>query len=81
MSIEQAYHELAPKLQSYLTGNGCSSVTACDIMQDTFLRHWSGWPPPTATTRGLSGTAFRPLRKFPLEILKPRSRRANCHEM
>ncbi len=40
MEIEQVYSEVAPKLQSYLTGNGCPYATACDIVQETFLRLW-----------------------------------------
>ena len=40
MEIEQVYREVAPKLQSYLTGNGCPYATACDIVQETFLRLW-----------------------------------------
>ena len=41
MEVERVYREVAPKLQSYLTGNGCSYAMACDIVQETFLRLWN----------------------------------------
>ena len=38
IGIEEVYREVAPKLMSYLEGNGCSYAVSCDIVQETFLR-------------------------------------------
>ena len=38
--MEQLYAEIAPKLTTYLVGSGSSYATACDIVQETFLRVW-----------------------------------------
>lgn len=38
IEIEDVYREVAPKLMSYLEGNGCSYAVSCDIVQETFLR-------------------------------------------
>lgn len=40
MNIDRIYRETAPKLQQYLTSHGCSYATACDIVQETFLKLW-----------------------------------------
>lgn len=40
MTVEQHYTAIAPKLTSYLVGSGLSYATACDIVQETFLRVW-----------------------------------------
>lgn len=40
MTIEEHYNAIAPKLTSYLMGSGLSYSTACDIVQETFLRVW-----------------------------------------
>lgn len=38
IGIEEVYREVAPKLMSYLEGNGCSYAVSCDIVEETFLR-------------------------------------------
>ena len=58
MEIEEAYREIAPKLQSYLTGNGCSYATACDIVQETFLRLWKKREELVDDLHQVSGLAF-----------------------
>ena len=58
MEIEQIYREVAPKLQSYLTGNGCPYATACDIVQETFLRLWKRRDELTDDPHQVSGLAF-----------------------
>ena len=38
--MDKLYAEIAPKLTNYLVGSGSSYETACDIVQETFLRVW-----------------------------------------
>ena len=64
MEIEQVYREVAPKLQSYLTGNGCSYVTACDIVQETFLRLWKRKDELSDDLHQVSGLAFAIARNY-----------------
>ena len=64
MDIEQAYREIAPNLQSYLTGNGCSHATACDIVQETFLRLWKRKDELSDDLHQVSGLAFTIARNY-----------------
>ena len=64
MEIEQVYREVAPKLQSYLTGNGCPYATACDIVQETFLRMWKRRDELTDDLHQVSGLAFTIARNY-----------------
>ena len=64
MKIEELYREIAPKLQSYLTGNGCSYATASDIVQETFLRLWKRREELSDDVHQVSGLAFTIARNF-----------------
>lgn len=64
MQIDLAYREIAPKLQSYLTGNGSSYATACDIVQETFLRLWERREDLSDDLRQVSGLAFTIARNY-----------------
>lgn len=64
MEIEQIYREVAPKLQSYLTGNGCSYATACDVVQETFLRLWKRRDELSDDLHQVSGLAFTIARNY-----------------
>ena len=64
MEIEQIYREVAPKLQSYLTGNGCSYAMACDIVQETFLRLWKRRDELSDDLHQVSGLAFTVARNY-----------------
>ena len=64
MEIEYVYREVAPKLQSYLTGNGCSYATACDIVQETFLRLWKRKDELSGDLHQVSGLAFTIARNY-----------------
>lgn len=64
MKIEELYREIAPKLHSYLTGNGCSYATASDIVQETFLRLWKRREELSDDVHQVSGLAFTIARNF-----------------
>ena len=64
MEIDWVYREVAPKLQSYLTGNGCSYATACDIVQETFLRLWRRKDELSDDPHQVSGLAFTIARNY-----------------
>ena len=64
MEIDLIYREIAPKLQSYLTGNGCSYATACDIVQETFLRLWKRKDELSDDLHQVSGLAFTIARNY-----------------
>ena len=64
MEIERVYREVAPKLQSYLTGNGCPYATACDIVQETFLRLWKRKDELSDDPHHVSGLAFTIARNY-----------------
>ena len=38
---ESIYRSLAPKVTNYLVANGTPYATACDIVQETFLKLWN----------------------------------------
>ncbi len=40
VKFEEHYAAIAPKLTNWLVANGCNHATACDIVQETFLRVW-----------------------------------------
>ena len=40
MNIEELYKSIAPRLTAYLVATGTDDATACDIVQETFLRIW-----------------------------------------
>ena len=74
MEIEQVYREVAPKLQSYLLGNGCSYATACDIVQETFLRLWKRKDELSDDLHQVSGLAFTIARNYRNDL----ARKAKC---
>lgn len=40
-TFQKAYQEIAGKLTNYLVANGQSYATACDIVQESFMRVWN----------------------------------------
>lgn len=64
MKIDEIYREVAPKLQSYLTGHGCSYATASDIVQETFLRLWKRREELSDDLGQVSGLAFTIARNY-----------------
>ena len=80
MEIEQVYREVAPKLQSYLTGNGCSYATACDIVQETFLRLWKRKDELSDDPHQVSGLAFTIARNYRNDLHRKNARMVECLE-
>ena len=80
MEIEQVYREVAPKLQSYLTGNGCSYATACDIVQETFLRLWKRKDELTDDLHQVSGLVFTIARNYRNDLHRKNARMVECSE-
>ena len=78
MEIEQVYREVAPKLQSYLTGNGCPYATACDIVQETFLRLWKRRDEPSDDLHQVSGLAFTIARNYRNDLHRKNARMLEC---
>lgn len=64
MAFDEIYREIAPKLQSYLTGNGCSYASACDIVQETFLRLWKRRDELEDDLHQISGLIFTIARNY-----------------
>ena len=80
VEIEQVYREVAPKLQSYLTGNGCSYATACDIVQETFLRLWKRKDELSDDPHQVSGLAFTIARNYRNDLHRKNARMVECSE-
>ena len=80
MEIEQVYREVAPKLQSYLTGNGCSYATACDIVQETFLRLWKRKDELSDDLHQVSGPAFTIARNYRNDLHRKNARMVECSD-
>lgn len=40
MTVAEHYQRLAPKLTNYLVASGLDYASACDIVQETFVRVW-----------------------------------------
>ena len=80
MEIEQVYREIAPKLQGYLTGNGCSYATACDIVQETFLRLWRRRDELSDDWHQVSGLAFTIARNYRNDLHRKNAWQVGCSD-
>ena len=80
MEIEQIYREVAPKLQSYLTGSGCQYATACDIVQETFLRLWKRKDELSDDLHQVSGLAFTIARNYRNDLHRKNARMVECSD-
>lgn len=70
MEIDVIYQEVAPKLQNYLMGNGCSYAIACDIVQETFLRIWRRRDELSDDFHQVSGLAFTIARNYRNDLFR-----------
>ena len=80
MEIEQVYREVAPKHQSYLTGNGCSYATACDVVQETFLRLWKRKDELSDDLHQVSGLAFTIAQNYRNDLHRKNARMVECSD-
>lgn len=74
MAFDEIYREIAPKLQSYLTGNGCSYASACDIVQETFLRLWKRRDELEDDLNLISGLVFTIARNYRNDLARKAQR-------
>ena len=74
MEIEAIYREVAPRLQSYLIGRGCSYATACDIVQETFLRLWKRRDELSGDMHRVSGLVFTIARNYRNDLTRKAQR-------
>jgi len=58
LNFEQLYNDIAPKLTNFLVAGGCGYSTACDIVQETFLRLWKRRDELVEDTAQISGLAY-----------------------
>ena len=78
MEIERVYRELGQKLQNYLMGNGCSYATACDIVQETFLRLWKMKDALSDDPHQVSGLVFAIARNCRNDLHRKNVRMVEC---
>lgn len=81
MKVEDAYAAFAPKLASYLTGNGVSYATACDIVQETFLRLWQRKDELSDDPHEVSGLVFTIARNYRNDLMRKESRETLCESI
>lgn len=80
MDIEELYREIAPKLASYLTGNGLSHATTCDVVQETFLRLWKMRDRISDDPHEVSGLAFTIARNYRNDLCRKNGRMVSCED-
>lgn len=79
MEIAEVYRAVAPKLQSYLIGDGCAPATAADIVQETFLRLWKRREALSDDFHQVSGLAFTIARNYRTDLARKEQReRVSC---
>lgn len=74
IDIEKVYKEVAPKLSNSLMGDGVSYATACDIVQETFLRLWKRREVLTDDLHEVSGLAFTIARNYRNDLYRKAQR-------
>ena len=74
MTVEEIYVAIAPKLTNYLVGSGSSYATACDIVQETFLRVWKRRDELMDDWDQVSGFVFTVARNYRVDLLRKSAR-------
>ena len=77
MKVEEIYEAIAPKLTTYLVANGSSYATACDIVQETFLRVWKRRDELMDDWNQVSGFVFTIARNYRTDLY----RKAKCETL
>ena len=73
-SLEQLYTEIAPALTNYLVGSGSSYETACDIVQETFLRVWKRRGELMDDDLQVRGLVYAIARNYRIDLVRKASR-------
>ncbi len=74
--FEEHYASIAPKLTNWLVANGCGYATACDVVQETFLRVWKMRDDLDDDASMVSGLHVVPDRR----VVRPRNRATHERE-
>ena len=74
IDIEKVYAEVAPRLSNCLMGDGVPYATACDIVQETFLRLWKRREALTDDLHEVSGLAFTIARNYRNDLYRKAQR-------
>ena len=81
MNIEELYHSIAPRLTAYLVANGTDYATACDIVQETFLRIWRLRDELVVDRSQISGLAYMIARNLRTDRFRKASRETLVEEI
>ena len=74
MTVEEIYAAIAPKLTNYLVGSGSSYTTACDIVQETFVRVWKRRDELLDDWDQVGGFVFAIARNYRIDLLRKSAR-------
>ena len=72
--FEQLYNEIAPGLTNYLVGSGSSYATACDIVQETFVRVWKRRDELMDDDAQIRGLVYTIARNYRIDIVRKTGR-------
>ena len=74
LKIEEIYAAIAQELTNYLVGSGSSYATACDIVQETFLRVWKRRDELMDDWAQVRGFVFAIARNYRVDLLRRTAR-------
>lgn len=74
MDFEVLYKNISPKLTNYLVANGSEYSSACDIVQETFLRIWKRRDSLVDDPSQISGLAFTIAKNLVIDRFRKNSR-------
>ena len=72
--FEQLYNEIAPGLTNYLVGSGSPYATACDIVQETFVRVWKRRDELMDDDAQIRGFVYTVARNYRIDLLRKADR-------
>lgn len=79
--FEQLYNEIAPGLTNYLVGSGSSYATACDIVQETFVRVWKRRDELMDDDAQIRGLVYTIARNYRIDIVRKTGREVPQEEI
>ena len=74
MGFEEIYKAVAPGLTNYLVGSGSSYATACDIVQETFLRAWKRRDELEDDLSQVRGLVYTIARNYRIDLIRKSKR-------